>query len=252
MIRESFGVFDGIGPGRERAIRAAGITTWDELIAADSIVGVSAKLQDSLAQQIHRWSRALVQQDAAFFAEHMPRAEHWRLFEFFGVGDHVCYLDIETTGLSPNYHDVTMVGLYRAGRFVALVRGQDLSAAAVSEALAGVKILVTYYGSAFDVPFLQATLPGIDWNIPHFDLCFAGRRVCLTGGLKQVERDLGMHRDDAITEVDGFEAVRLWHRHQRGDASALQTLIDYNEADTRNLAPIARRIYTRLCAKSHA
>ena len=248
MIRESFSVFDGIGPGRERAIRAAGITTWDALLAAGSIAGISAKLQASAARQVHRWSRALAQEDVAFFAEHMPRAEHWRLFDVFGDG--ACYLDIETTGLSPGYHDVTMVGLCRGGRFTALVRGQGLSAAAVSEALASVKILVTYYGSAIDVPFLQASLPGIDWTIPHFDLCFAGRRVGLAGGLKQVEQSLGMHRDAAIAEVDGFEAVRLWRRYQRGDAGALQTLIDYNEADTRNLATIAQTIHARLCEKA--
>jgi len=61
-----------------------------------------------------------------------------------------------------------------------------------------------------------------------------------------------MHRDAAIAEVDGFEAVRLWRRYQRGDVGALQTLIDYNEADTRNLAAIAQTIYPRLCAKARA
>jgi len=107
--------------------------------------------------------------------------------------------------------------------------------------------LISYYGTVFDVPFLRVAFPQVNWDLPHFDLCFAGRKVGLTGGLKMVERTLGIGRDNAIAEVDGFEAVRLWRAHERGDPTALTRLVDYNEADTRNLAQIAAVVYDRLC-----
>ena len=250
MIRRCFSVLDGIGPTRAKAIRAAGIADWQGLATAESIPGISEKLHESLVLQVGQWSQALARDDAAFFAEHLPRPEHWTLFEPFG--DAVRYLDIETTGLSAGYHDVTVVGIHDGTNHRALVRGRDLSAAAIQQALAGCKLLVTYYGSAFDVPFLSAAFPEIRWDLPHFDLCFAGRRVGLTGGLKEVERKLGMRRDASITEVDGFEAVRLWRRHERGDPAALPTLLRYNEADTHNLVEIARIVYERLCQKALA
>lgn len=247
MIQRCFRVFHGIGPGCERAIHEAGIADWQAFLASDDAPGPSGSRRASLHRQVQRWLTALEERDARFFERNLPRAEHWLLFRAFG--DAVRYLDIETAGLSPSRHEVTMLGLFDGRRYQALVKGQGLTERAIAEALRGCKLLVSYFGSQFDVPFLRHHFPGIDWGLPHYDLCFAARRVGLKGGLKGVERQLGLVRDDAIAEVDGFEAVRLWRRHQRGDPTALPTLIDYNQADTCNLARIAAIVYERLCAK---
>ena len=42
-------------------------------------------------------------------------------------------------------------------------------------------------------------------------------------------------RDEQVKNVDGFEAVRLWRRYQRGDEKALETLLIYNKEDIVNL-----------------
>jgi hypothetical protein len=56
--------------------------------------------------------------------------------------------------------------------------------------------------------------------------------------LKAVERTLGLARDATIEGVDGFEAVRLWHRWRRGDRSALLKLALYNLTDVVNLVEL--------------
>ncbi len=244
MIRRCFSIFDGVGPTRERAIRAAGITDWGAFMATAAIPGVSEALRRSVAGQIVAWAVALARGDAGFFAEHLPRPKHWMLWERFA--DRVRYLDIETTGLSARQHDVTLVGIGDGRRFEVLVKGRDLTADRLAEALAGCEMLVTYFGTQFDVPFLRAKFPTLRWDYLHFDLCTAGRRLGLTGGLKKVERTLGIDRGDEIADVDGFEAVRLWRRYERGDRAALRKLIDYNEADTRNLVRIAEIMRQRL------
>ncbi|MBN1513415.1 MAG: ribonuclease H-like domain-containing protein [Phycisphaerae bacterium] len=246
MIRRHFSVFAGIGPAREQVIRAAGINHWDEFLEAGPVPGLSERLYQSLLRQIREWTTALDRRDAAFFAGSVPKAAHWALFDEFG--DHVRYLDIETTGLSPGWDQVTVVGIFDGEHYTALVQGQGLSARAIEDALEGCKLLVTYFGSVFDVPFLRAAYAGMPWDFPHFDLCFAGRKVGLRGGLKTIERALGIHRDSGIADIDGFEAVRLWRAHERGHPTALKRLIEYNEADTRNLARLAPLIYERLCA----
>ena len=71
------------------------------------------------------------------------------------------------------------------------------------------------------------------------------------GGLKAVERRLGLRRDPTIQDVDGFEAVYLWHRYRRGDRSALMKLALYNLTDVVNmveLVEIAVRHKIRLTA----
>ena len=56
--------------------------------------------------------------------------------------------------------------------------------------------------------------------------------------MKSIESQLGLKRDDSITDVNGFEAVRLWHRYKRGDDGALVKLTDYLKADICNLKPL--------------
>ena len=52
-----------------------------------------------------------------------------------------------------------------------------------------------------------------------------------------------------MTGLDGWEAVRLWHRWCAGDEAARDLLLRYNEADTRNLEPLASLIYDRMVAR---
>jgi hypothetical protein len=57
----------------------------------------------------------------------------------------------------------------------------------------------------------------------------------LSGGLKNIEKKLGLKRAEEIEDIDGFEAVRLWKRYKKGDLEALELLKKYNEEDIINL-----------------
>ena len=155
------------------------------------------------------------------------------------------YLDIETTGLSPTDCMVTVVGLYTCNqedsRVVQLV-GRDITADALSEALAGVSIIHTYNGSRFDLPFLHCCL-GIDLSrmYPHRDLMYDCWRHKLYGGLKAVERQLGIER--RLKDMNGWEAVRLWWKYVDSfDLKALNKLLEYNKEDVVNLKTLKSRL----------
>jgi len=72
----------------------------------------------------------------------------------------------------------------------------------------------------------------------RIDLRFVLASLGYRDGLKMVERSLGLKRDPAIQGVDGFEAVRLWHRFRRGDRGALEKLVLYNLTDVVNLVEL--------------
>ena len=56
----------------------------------------------------------------------------------------------------------------------------------------------------------------------------------LYGGLKSVERQLGIRR--GLTEIYGYEAVRLWQSYVNDNAKdALATLLENNKEDAINL-----------------
>jgi uncharacterized protein YprB with RNaseH-like and TPR domain len=148
------------------------------------------------------------------------------------------YLDIETTGLSPRYCQITVVGIHlvseHESRFIQLV-GDDVTANNILRALDGVGTLYTYNGSRFDLPFIYVRL-GINLAklFSHCDLMYHCWRNNLYGGFKGVERQLGIQRK--LKEIDGLEAVRLWWKYVNDyDEIALATLLEYNKEDVLNL-----------------
>lgn len=153
------------------------------------------------------------------------------------------YLDIETTGLSPNYDALTVVGIFvddGNGYEVAQPIGADISADNILETLSGVQTLYTYNGRRFDLPFLRRKL-GIDLEkmFTHRDLMFDCWARKLYGGLKAVERRLGIRRK--LPDVNGLQAVHLWRQYQDNqDFEALRVLLEYNREDVLNLKTLRR------------
>ena len=148
------------------------------------------------------------------------------------------YLDIETTGLSPWDSEITVVGIHRCNgdytNFTQLV-GNDISIESIFDALDGVEVLYTYNGSRFDRPFIHSRLGiSLSETFKHHDLMYDCWKNNLYGGFKAVERQLGIDRK--LTEVNGYEAVRLWWRYVNDyDHNALDTLLEYNREDVVNL-----------------
>jgi uncharacterized protein YprB with RNaseH-like and TPR domain len=148
------------------------------------------------------------------------------------------YLDIETTGLSPQQSEITVIGIYithqEENRFIQFV-GQDINGDSVLECLQGVKHLYTYNGRRFDLPFIHVRHGvNLETHFEHFDLMNSCWERNLYGGLKAVERCLGIER--RIKEVNGLEAIRLWWQYVNNyDQAALKTLLEYNKEDVINL-----------------
>jgi uncharacterized protein YprB with RNaseH-like and TPR domain len=155
------------------------------------------------------------------------------------------YLDIETTGLSPWYDHITVIGicLYDGSNseFVQLV-GDDANRDNLLKALQGVNTVYTYNGSRFDFPFIRTSL-GVNLSdiYHHHDLMYECWERNLYGGFKAVEVQLGIPR--RLKEVGGFEAVLLWRRYcDAGDRHALDLLLEYNKEDVLNLRVLREKL----------
>jgi uncharacterized protein YprB with RNaseH-like and TPR domain len=155
------------------------------------------------------------------------------------------YLDIETTGLSPEYCEITVVGIHliseHESRFIQLV-GEDVTADNILQALEAVSTIYTYNGTGFDLPFINSRL-GINLAdlFNHCDLMYHCWKNNLYGGFKAVERQLGIER--WLKEVNGYEVVRLWWRYVNDyDEDSLYTLLEYNKEDVINLKHLKERL----------
>ena len=141
----------------------------------------------------------------------------------------VLFLDIETTGLSHFYDEITIVGWAIGGKSGTFIKGQDPSE--LSQAAHRAIAVVTFNGIRFDQRFLKQEFPHVSLPETHIDLMYLCRRVGLTGGQKAIETTLGLNFREDLEGVDGFAAVLLWHQYLRGDLKALKRLIAYNRAD---------------------
>lgn len=157
----------------------------------------------------------------------------------------VGYLDIETTGLSPRYHDLTVIGLSvefdGTHDFIQLV-GDEINAHRLMNMVRDVDIVYTYNGSRFDLPFIRARLGvAIQDYCGHEDLMYACWARNLRGGLKSVERQVGIIRE--LPDIDGWAAVQLWHDYiRKGCRVSLDTLLKYNKEDVLNLKKLRRKL----------
>jgi uncharacterized protein len=244
MLPSTFLILPGIGPATERRLWQEGLLTWNHFLSQPRIPGISAHRKQWYDQELLQAQSAFDSGLLDYFTTRLPSRDHWRFFEL--CEPRTLYLDIETTGTSPHDGEVTVVGLHRRGETVCLVRGETLTTERLQAELDACTLLVTFFGTSFDVPYLRAKFPRLTFPMPHFDLCFAARRLGLRGGLKQIERELGIERDSTLQCLDGWDAVRLWMQWRAGDAAARNLLLAYNTADTANLALLAKHVFQDL------
>jgi uncharacterized protein YprB with RNaseH-like and TPR domain len=229
MIKRTFVHLPGVGLRTEAQFWRQGLTTWEDFLTVNRVSGLGSErlawlkglLEESL-RQLHRPN---------YFASCLPTGELWRLFHHFR--SRTAYLDIETTGAAWWEQAVTVVGLYDGCTMRQFVLGHNLMD--FPEALAGVDVLVTFNGTQFDVPVLRAYFPDLVLPPLHLDLRFILARLGYRGGLKRIEPLFGVKRAPEVAGLNGYDAVLLWDRFQRGDLTARKLLLQYNKEDVLNL-----------------
>ena len=155
------------------------------------------------------------------------------------------YLSIETTGLSPQDGEITVIGLYLTncyhGEVVQLV-GENITKDNLIESLSGVQTIYTYNGVRFDLPFIQTALGinlGTMYN--HYDLLYDCWQYNLKGGYQAVQRQLDISR--YLRYGTGLDCVKLWRRYrEQDDCEALTLLLGYNKEDVMNLKVLRARL----------
>ena len=108
------------------------------------------------------------------------------------------------------------------------------------------RIVITFNGTLFDLPFLTHRF-NTDWSsVSHLDLRYLAKRVGLTGGQKKIEVSFGLAREAPLEGITGAEAVGLWFDYKEGDLNALRQLVRYNHADIEGMKFLFEQVVDRL------
>ena len=238
-LENSFLHAPGIGEKTEQKLWKDGVRHWDDF-SHNSVLGSTKHQKVESFLQTAR--KNLEVGNTKFFAKKLPNKEIWRLYRNFS--DKATFFDIETTGLDQQRNKVTTVSVYRNGESRTYVRGQDLTAENLRQEFFDSKIVVSFNGKRFDQPFLEHNFD-LNMETPHLDLMYACKRIGYSGGLKTIEKELGIDRE--LEDIDGREAVRLWKRYENeGDEDALRKLVRYNRYDAENLEQLLKVAHERL------
>jgi uncharacterized protein YprB with RNaseH-like and TPR domain len=238
MLRHTFCHLPGIAAKTERDLWHAGFASWQDLLERNP--ARSGTRRRSCAEHLRESVKHYDDRNPGYFAERLSAAEQWRYFTDFRSS--CAYVDIETTGMACGVDEITTICLYDGRRIRTYVRGANLDE--FPKDVADYRVLVTYNGKCFDVPFLERCF-GVPLRQAHIDLRYVLKGIGVSGGLKRCERQLGLERP-GMEEVDGFMAVLLWEEYRtRRNPRALETLLAYNVHDTVNLEALLVKAHNR-------
>jgi hypothetical protein len=214
---------------------------WSDILnATRPLAGLDVSAWDEVRAAAERSSRALQADDVSYFTAAFPSAEQWRvLAQWF---EQASFFDIETSGLEADSL-VTLVCCFHGGQPLRYLADENLDG--FLDLLEEVKLLVSFNGASFDVPRVLGRFHIPELPCPHVDLRWLCHHAGWKGGLKKIERELGLRRPPDLEGLGGAEAVWLWQAwSEQGDECARRTLERYCAADTVMLKMLAGRLCT--------
>ncbi len=238
-IENSFILAPGVGEKTEKKLWKNQVTHWNHL---DRTNKISQNKKQRIQRFLEKARKNLEVENTHFFKDKLPSKHHWRMYENFR--EKACYFDIETTGLSKKRNKVTTVSFHRNGKTKTLIQGQNLTKENLEREFYNSSIIITFNGKRFDKPFLEHNF-NVEIDKPHIDLMYEGKKIGLSGGLKQIEKELKVERE--LEDIDGREAVKLWKKYEKTNKEQyLDKLVRYCEYDARNLQELSEIILKRL------
>lgn len=242
MLKYTFIHIPGVGEKTERWLWQNNILCWEDYLKNSYQVRLPGRMRVTLSLFISFSSDALLRGDIHFFKKFLPERELWRVYPEFRKK--TAFLDIETTGLGGGGDYVTVVGLFDGERVQFFIQGKNMQDFA--KAIKKFSVIVTYNGKQFDLPFLKTAFRDLNFPQAHIDLRYLLRKLGYFGGLKAIERSLGIKRHKEVKNLTGYDAVLLWNRYLDGELEALELLLDYNREDVVNLKYLMEFTYQRM------
>jgi len=166
----------------------------------------------------------------------------------------VAYVDIETISKKADEGMIIAIGLLTDDepevRFADSLEEERRALEWLRDKLEGCEMLVTWYGSGFDIPFLVTRALAHNINltklteIPMLDLCQWSRTNLLLSSysLESVARFLGISGGKGFKEFRGTDILALFKLVERGDLEARKLIVEHCKEDITVLKLVHERL----------
>jgi uncharacterized protein YprB with RNaseH-like and TPR domain len=233
----------GFGPKKVEALKSRGIACWSDLLHHHHLD--LPGLEDSAPEwvkQIWRDEQAITTNNLGHLVNTLHRSDHWRILADFL--DQATYLDIETSG-DQQRPEITLIIAKHKGCLHTYTAEHNLDD--FLHLLDDITMLVTFNGASFDVPQMENHFHIPLRDIAHIDLRWVCYHTQMRGGLKEIERAIGLIRPADLIGMDGAEADWIWQRWKvTGNPALLKRLTRYCAADVIGLEHLSRWLIAHL------
>ena len=100
---------------------------------------------------------------------------------------------------------ITVIGLFDGQRTKVFIR--DINLPEFEKEIQDYSVVITFNGKRFDIPFIRRVFGGLPPFLANIDLMYPLKKLGYRGGLKAIEKQMGVERDGVLKEVD-----RRWLR----------------------------------------
>ncbi|MCG2736059.1 MAG: ribonuclease H-like domain-containing protein, partial [Candidatus Methanoperedenaceae archaeon] len=187
MLNNTYIHIPNIGSTTEFRIWDCGIRNREDFLKNHNMLKLPRVKRRRLLSGVEESIEQLSSGNHVYFAKRLPTSLQWRAYRHFK--EKTAYVDIETTGLSPQNNRITMIGIYNGTETKTYIRGINLEEALFE--LGKYKQLITFNGARFDLPFIEHEF-SVTFNHIHIDLMYPLKKIGYSGGLKKIEVSLGM------------------------------------------------------------
>jgi uncharacterized protein YprB with RNaseH-like and TPR domain len=161
------------------------------------------------------------------------------------------FLDIESSNLRADIGQIIAVGIIKDKKkevkFVEKPEEEKEVLKWLKKELEGCDLVITWYGSRFDLPFLmtRAIINDLDMSellkIPSLDICeFCKRNLSFSkNNLSEVCKILGIPKN---REISGREVLKLYLKAIHGDKKAKEKIIEHCLDDLEVLEEIFKKL----------
>jgi len=233
MLQNTFQLLPGISKGKEKQIWKQA-KDWNAFLTLPTIFGISQKRKLLYNNLLIKAKQALVEENSAYFTSLLPKTLHYRLWSFFS--ENALYLDIEGAN---NGKKIRMIGVYD-GYESKVIIPKFISTEQWVNFLRNYSLIITFNGNTFDIPALEKFF-GFTNHLPVIDLKPLCRKLGLNGGLKEVEKQLTIKRQQKPVLQELSDDDYSYHCDFKAERNYLR-LKHYNEEDVINLKPIAEKV----------
>lgn len=171
------------------------------------------------------------------------------------------FLDIESTSTKADIGQIVAIGILKENKkevkFVEKIEEEKNVLSWLKKELEGCDLIITWYGSRFDIPFLitRALIHGIDLSeltkIPSLDLCeFCKKNFLFSkNSLPEISKSLNIPKDK---EIGGKDILNLYIKTLHGNKRAKEEIIKHCLDDLEVLEKVFKKFepYLNLTTKN--